>query len=453
MVVLLIELTDYASVMYDVDFFIIQSSYTWLFIFLFISIVYILKYRIKILFCFELFFFAFLCLSIFYKEIVLNSMSALSGIKNYYFIFSDTATHRTMLVNMLSFSFFCLGASVFNKQKDYSSSESILKIEPQNKIGMSSAIINTIVWLYIIYLIVFGVVQKWFHYSNEISDYTNLEVSYITILLLTSTVIELVRLNQLGVHGKIRFIQKVNKFYISSVLFIGMVLLLSGNRNEALLVIFPLVAGYSILIQRISNKSFIFLLLIGIPLMMIIGFTRNDSNSALIGDNLYENTRDFAPSYACTNYLIEKTDAQGAIGFGNSIVAIASSIPFLGSSVKAAFDIESAERSTVFTTKGLNYSHVNTGLGTSLIGDLYYTGNIYFTLIYMFLFGCFISYLHQRFYVKKDFNIWLFVIFLFLFSNVVYCVRAEWTMPFRYVGFSLLLLAFTKLFDLGLVKS
>ena len=369
-VVLFVELADYVSVLSDVDFFIVHSPYTWLNIYVFISIIYILKYRKNTLFCFEIFFFSFLCLSIFYKEIVLNSMSTLTGTKNFYFIFSDTALHRTMLVNMLSFSFFCLGASVFNKQKDYSYSESVLKIEPQNKIGMSSAIINTIVWLYIIYLIVFGVVQKWFHYSNEISDYTNLEVSYITILLLTSTVIELVRLNQLGVRGKICFIQKVNMFYITSVLFIGMVLLISGNRNEALLVIFPLAVGYSVLIQRISNKSFIFLLLIGIPLMMIIGFTRSDSDSAPIGDNLYENTRDFAPSYACTNYLIEKTDAQGAIGFGNSIVAIASSIPFLGSSVKAAFDIESAERSTVFTTKGLNDSHVNTGLGTARIGDL-----------------------------------------------------------------------------------
>ena len=222
--------------------------------------------------------------------------------------------------------------------------------------------------------------------------------------------------------------------------------MISGNRNEALLIILPPVISYSIFIKYISNKYFLVLLTVGILGMSIIGLTRQTgvnvssiSNSEL---SLYGTARDFGVVSLNTKYLISYVDKKSPIYFNNAVSTAFSSIPFVGGLYVGMTGRKGDQRSADVTTMGMqSINNMDSGLGTSLIGDLYYTGSSWFVFIYMFLLGKFQAYLYNRFVVSKDYNIWLLLIYLFLFSNVVYSVRAEWTMPFRYLGFSLILLA------------
>ena len=149
-----------------------------------------------------------------------------------------------------------------------------------------------------------------------------------------------------------------------------------------------------------------------------------------------------------TKYLIDYADKNSPAGFKNALLNIFSSIPFLGGLFASVTGLTYDIRTTDLTTIGMKMSsNMESGLGTSLIGDLYYTGGIYFTLIYMYFFGKLIATLYRQFTIERRYNIWSLIIYLFLFSNVVYTIRAEWTMPFRYIGFSFIILLFLRVFQ------
>ena len=157
-----------------------------------------------------------------------------------------------------------------------------------------------------------------------------------------------------------------------------------------------------------------------------------------IGISLFDMTRDFGYANIDSMYLIEDTDLHGAKGFNMGIISLLSSIPFVGGMLVSLFGIEEFTRSAIATTEGMNITY--TGLGTSLVGDTYYTGGIIFVLVYFFLLGRLMSYLHSQFYFRKVINVYTLVIYAFMFSNAIYCLRSEWYTSFRYIGFSIVIL-------------
>lgn len=198
---------------------------------------------------------------------------------------------------------------------------------------------------------------------------------------------------------------------------------------------------YSILVKNITNKEFLVLFLAGFLLMVFIGFTRQtgvENGLDEMGFNLFEFTRDFGYANIDSMYLIGETDKNGVMGFNLGIINLLSAIPFLGGISVSVFGIEEFTRSAVATSEGMGISY--TGLGTSLVGDTYYTGGIIFTSIYFYLLGRLMSYLHNRYYKRKIINIYTLVIYSFMLSNAIYCLRSEWYTSFRYIGFSIILL-------------
>lgn len=161
----------------------------------------------------------------------------------------------------------------------------------------------------------------------------------------------------------------------------------------------------------------------------------------------FEATRDFGLIDPNTRFLIEYVDNHGAVYFNNAFLNLVSTVPFLGGIVANIFGLSYVTRSTQITTDGMQLANnMDSGLGTSLIGDLYYTCGIVFVVLFMLWFGWFVSSMHNRFVIKKNYNTWLFVLYCFNFANVVYFIRAEWTMPFRYIGFTfLIILVITKI--------
>lgn len=188
---------------------------------------------------------------------------------------------------------------------------------------------------------------------------------------------------------------------------------------------------------------------VGVSLMIVIGLTRQSNDLALLQDktiNLYEMSRDFCFVDNNTKYLIDFTDKFSPAGFKNAFLNLLSSVPFLGGIVVSVTGLSYDTRSVDLTTQGMQLSsNMESGLGTSLMGDLYYTGGTFFTLFFMYFLGWLIATLYRRFMIEKKYDIWMLIIYLFMFSNVVYIIRAEWTMPFRYIGFSFVIALLLRL--------
>ncbi len=412
------------------------------------SVLYLLLYRFKTFFCYETIFFALFILCVFFDDIILSNVPRNVFVSSvYYTKFSSHIENKGFIVQMLAYFAFMTAAAFCNKKYKCAVPNIIWHSDGRMfnsfRYEVGTYILGLILAGYIVMLFLNGVITSWFHYSGNISNYTNNEVVYITVVCLTLSVMEMTRLNKKGCHCFQDVIFHVNKLVFFEVSFLFIVLLISGNRNESLLILLPAISAYSVLIKQISNKQFLLGLTIGVAALVFIGVIRQDeyriSSDMEIG--LFEFSRDFGFVDPNTRYLIEYVDMHGPMYFNNAFLTFFSSVPFVGGIIASIFELSFDIRSPQLTTDGMQLaSNMDSGLGTSLVGDLYYTGGFIFVMFFMILFGIFVASLHNRFVYKKDFNIWLVILYCFNLANVVYYIRAEWTMPFRYVGFSFVII-------------
>lgn len=426
------------------------NRYVFLCGFIVLCLIYLFFYRGNNLLCFETIFFILYILCVFFKELIVDNLPDNSVVSRIFYIpFSPIIESKSLVLQSLSLIVFLIG-SIQGHQRFYVKSQ-IRKFKIYYDFSVIVWLLSVIVLMFLSFLYYNGTIASWFHYSSNVRNYTNEYIVYLTVLLLVLTIFEFSNLCNKKCRTFKQLLKSINKLYFFDIIFISVLLLISGNRNESLLIILPPILLYSIFIKKINNKQFVIGVLIGITLMIIVGVTRHDGVSVLSIQNsefsLYEASRDFGSVNKNTNYLIEYTDNNNPIYFKNAIIILFSSVPFMGGIFQSVFNIDSDIRSTQITTDGMqSIQNIDSGLGTSLIGDLYYTGSIFFVLLYMYFFGWLLSYLYIKFNIRKEYNMWLLVIYLFLFSNVVYCIRAEWTMPFRYIGFSLVVMLISRIF-------
>lgn len=415
-------------------------------LFLITSVGYLYKCRRQNLFCFETFFLAFSFLIIFFDYLVFSTTSDTGLIGSLWGRFSDVIRIKTLYVSVLATFIFLLGSYVSDLKAQKYLLEATERIILSNKLGIKdlkyiSKILTIITLLYFLYLFAIGYISSWFRYGTDSSSYVNTKIVYLTVLCLSSTVAQFSQYAGRTFSSVWEFVKHLDKFYLCVIGTVTFLLLISGNRNEALYVVLPMLVCYSILVKNITNKEFLVLFLAGFLLMVFIGFTRQTGVKNGLDEmsfNLFEFTRDFGYANIDSMYLIGETDKNGVMGFNLGIINLLSAIPFLGGISVSAFGIEEFTRSAVATSEGMGISY--TGLGTSLVGDTYYTGGIIFTFIYFYLLGRLMSYLHNRYYKRKIINIYTLVIYSFMLSNAIYCLRSEWYTSFRYIGFSIILL-------------
>lgn len=415
-----------------------------------ISVLYLFIYRRKNIFCYETFFLLLFIISAFFYDIVINNMIDTSSVIAAYYNadFSRRVENKGVIINTISLVVFLMAATRINEQTPRTIVGSFII---DRNFSLSINILSVICGLYIAYLGGTGIISSWFRYSNVISEYTNTHIVYLTIIFLVLTALEFSRLSVRKCSNFRDFLKFVNKIYLGETICLVLLLLISGNRNECLLILLPMIVSYHIFIKPFNNKQFLLLLLVGILTMVMVGLTRQSGTLSSLKEesiNLYDITRDFGFVDKNTKYMIEYTDKNSPIGFKNALLTIFSSIPFLGGLFVAATGVSSDLRSTELTTQGMQMSYnMDSGLGTSLLGDLYYTGGFLFTLLFMYFLGWLMAKLNMQFTVQKRYNIWSLIVYLFMFSNVVYYIRAEWTMPFRYIGFSFIILLVLSIFQ------
>lgn len=411
-------------------------------LYLIASIGYLYKYRRANLFCFETIFLLFNFLIIFYDFLVISATNDSELIGSLFGRYDDNIRIKTLYVSVIAAFVYLVGSCV--------SERNFLKIKQGNRLlqlsnhigtcnlHIVSKILTVATMLYFVYLYATGYISTWFRYSGNENDYTNTKLVFLTVLCLSSTIAQFLQYAGDTFSSIWVFIKKLDKIYILVICLISVLLILSGNRNEVMYIVIPVIVCYSILIKNISNLSFFFIFIIGFISMVIIGLTRQTGVLSSLSFDLYNMTRDFGYANINSMYLIQSTDTYGCMGFTNGLIALFSSIPFLGGFVVNIFDLEEFTRSAIATTEGMNISY--TGLGTSLVGDTYYTGGIIFTILYFYLLGRLMSYLHGKFVIERTSNIYTLVIYSFMVSNAMYCLRSEWYTSFRYIGFSIVLL-------------
>lgn len=398
-----------------------------------VFIIYLLKFRVQNLLCFELMFVPICFIALFFDDIISNFLPYNIFSFN---ISSPVIKNKSYLLQILGYLAFILGCVIAN-QKCYD--ERYSWVDNRNffteKINYKAAtnVIVAILLLLIVYDYYTGAFDSWFYYSNQESitrEDRNQGLGHLTCLLLAATVLDFTRLAKQGVSNLMDYLKKCNKFYLLENLFISFMLLISGNRNEMLLIILPLITSYSIMIKKISTRVIVVGLFVGVFAMVVAGMTRMEGVSMDTGElDILSFTRDFSETGFVCDFCVEYTDKNGPIFFLNFIPSILSGIPFVGPKI-----IDFIEFNTVSSSQMATLSvGSNSGLGSSIFGDLYLNGNVFFLLIYLLFFGYYISLLFNKFYHSKSFNIYKLTFYVYMVSNAVYYARSPWDFCFGHI--------------------
>lgn len=209
---------------------------------------------------------------------------------------------------------------------------------------------------------------------------------------------------------------KLNKLFLVNSIIIIVFLLLSGYRSQAMQIIIPLLICYSVYVKRISAKMFFAILIAGLVVMVVIGMTRSGGDVESNVTTLYY-FRDFNAANASLGFFVDEVSRSGVTGGSNYIPQTLSIVPFLQSIVGSFIDFNNFALSSSRYYTGV--FDTGSGLGTNIIGDIYYTFGLIGVVSVMFIMGMFCSYLSG----KK--NKYVFLMYLIFTGNAIFAARVE----------------------------
>lgn len=209
---------------------------------------------------------------------------------------------------------------------------------------------------------------------------------------------------------------KLNKLFLVNSIIIIVFLLLSGYRSQAMQIIIPLLICYSVYVKRISVKMFFTILIAGLVVMVVIGMTRSGGDVESNVTTLYY-FRDFNAANASLGFFVDEVSRNGVTGGSNYIPQTLSIVPFLQSIVGNFIDFNNFALSSSRYYTGV--FDTESGLGTNIIGDIYYTFGLIGVVSVMFIMGMFCSYLSG----KK--NKYVFLMYLIFTGNSIFAARVE----------------------------
>lgn len=426
-------------------------------IFLFSAISFIYKYKRKNLISFELFFFIIFFLAnflypiFFYNNVPIKMFSAIE----------DYIIVKSVSISLLGFLFYIIGAILFtNKGKviDYSITDSSIKhYNFESIIKLSNIITSLFIALYIL----FDGIQIINRYTQQV-ELHDIEgaslIFYVRNLLIISIMLEFLRLKQNNIASLSLLVKYINKHLLLNIFIFVLLFILAGYRAEFVPILLVLLFSYSIFIRKIKTKYVFLCIFLGFFFLSTLKNLRSTGDflgnlfdwDHITSFNFYELSRDFFGANATLYNLVEFTDAHGPTKGTNIIFPFLSIIPFLQGLIVYLFDINVSNfeywTSSVVATTNILGPTPYTGLGTNVIGDIYYTFGLGGVIVIMFLFGSCISYLNNKLFSSKNINIYLLLIYLIILSNSIFLSRVEFFFIFRSLGFSVIILYLMSLF-------
>ena len=439
-------LAIYIIEFYSGTYLLSKADYS-IYVFVIMSLIFIVKRRRQTILCPEILMLPTFFIITFYKELILDNLYIYSSL---YDQFTDQQYLRAMSVNMIAFISFLIGGHIVS-----------LPNKPQVDIrvlirrSFNNSLIEKCYLIISLFLIIYSfitgktsAIQKYQGGGGE-----NTYLVFIIIALFICTIIEFIRLQKTDNSNIISVFKETNKLYLMLTGGFGLLLLVFGNRGEALLVFLPILFTYSYLIKQITNKQFGILILIGLPVMVVLAYTRVGNSFVLNDYNFLETFSDFGPAFLTQTGLIHYTDIHGCLGLGLGFRSLLSSIPFLGGVIQQIFpsSFSYEDNSAVLATQNFQLrNNLESGLGTSLIGDLYYSGGVIWVVIFMFILGYFMSLCYKKINSQKSIDIYSFMAYIWLCSNSIYMMRSEWYSMFRYIGFSFIIIIILRFINSNL---
>lgn len=417
-------------------------------VFLVFSILYLFVFRRDNLLCFELFVIPVLFIGLFFDD-AMSNIGSIAVEFSGFSVNNENVRIKSHLLQMVAFLFFLSGSSISNLkwgmvnnkiEKGY-----IIKNKGiDNNYSIITIILSLILLLLLLYDYYTGIFESWFYYSNKDSidgEMRNQGLNHIVCLSLALTTSEFYKLKSKRVEIFSDFIKKANKLYLIEILLVSILLFVSGNRNEMLLVLLPPVIAYTIFIHKIPIKYLLSFGLVGLLAMVIAGITRSDGVSMSFDSlNLYYFVRDFADIGYTTDYMIQWTDTNGPIYFKNFIATILSGVPLLGPMIIEISGIDFVSSASILGESVL----IGGSFGSTLIGDLYYCGCSLFVILYMYFIGYLMSKLYYRLKISIPHNSFIVIFYLYMIANGIYYVRSSWDFPLTYIIYASIILYLCK---------
>lgn len=194
---------------------------------------------------------------------------------------------------------------------------------------------------------------------------------------------------------------------------------------------------YGIMIKRINSIKVFVLILAGYTFMVYIGLTRSGDVGGDLGkDSLFLTfVYDFVSANGANSFLIDYVDKYGTTGGSNMILQAASIVPFLQSIILLFIskDAFAPNSSKLFTESFMDSSQG--GLGTALIGDIYYSFGIVGVVLLMFLIGLVVNKLSRAH--NSPYAMSLLIV---LAGNALFAPRVEYCYILRSLSFTIIFL-------------
>lgn len=391
---------------------------------------YMWRYRRENILCFELMAMPIGFIGLFFLDMILEYVPFL----RYYDISEEIIKEKSATLQMIGWLAFLLGSVVAHNRKIYRIKPSEYQVDYKSIIYLLTGVLL----LLIIYDYFSGIFDSWFYYSNQDSinrNERNLGLGHLTALILVASVVDVLRLKDMGVTSFKDYLKHCNKMLIAEWALISFLLFVSGNRNEMLLIMLPLIVSYSMCIKRIPNKLILAAGVAGAFLMVLAGSSRQEGVSLERANFGIEGfVVDFAVlGYDC-DYMVKYTDQHHPIYFQDLPGFLLSGVPFLGNVLLNVIEYNPPERSSTLCTDSVGSS---SGLGTSLIGDLYYGAGFLWVLVFMYGFGYLMSRLYNS---NKNINKYLLLLYSYMIANSIYYVRSQWGFPITIIEYSTIIL-------------
>lgn len=205
-------------------------------------------------------------------------------------------------------------------------------------------------------------------------------------------------------HKPFLYILKENKFFFLLVLCYMLFASLIGNRGIVIRVGSIVVLLYSVLYKEIKKKYLLVLMFIGMLFMFLFGAIRDSGSVENAVDNsvsVFSVGRDLTINNRSLYVLEEYADKHG-ISYGKNFLShLLSPIPFAQSTLLYLTgwkekDISSGYLVTADFFENTATSRESFGLGTNLVGDVYFAYGTIGIIILFYIMGFVISLLYEK---------------------------------------------------------
>lgn len=358
---------------------------------------------------------------------------------------SPYLVNKSVYLSTLGFMSYILGATLMSKPHQAERDEWTYDFSAYD-LTKAAYLFNRITTVFVVLFFLVDGSTLVLRYSNETTEVTGGYVlPYVRVLIIISTVLELSRLASVNIHSLKEMLKSVSLYYLFNIGVLLPFFLIIGYRSEFLVLALTVFVVYALLIHPIHKGLVVVLVVAGFWVMALLKFFRgfNDVDVAeLQGDGAFTMIGIFSEFYIPSSTLYEfvlYVDAYGPTYGTNTLLHILAFVPFLQSVVVRLFGIDVTDpayhTSSDFISNYILGEDRSWGLGTHVIGDLYYTFGFPGVIVLMFLMGAILSYLTERVIYRKQFRLLPVLFFIVLTSQSFFFSRVEYFRPMRDLGF------------------